>query len=235
MLCAAIGTSHWIDGRSYRPGPSKQQLCSARAIQHFLLRSWHQVGPQTRENGSTLRSKPRCAPGFWPMSLWRVCHTQLLERVSAPYVQCVLNPFDLLFGEIYPPTTVRTSTERRKVRLHAWIRAPGAFSENFHLRRLIQLPLKLVATFLVRPMQARVRVIKRGFQRVVVNRRPLLAVQTRVPPEDFVVSNSNQVFAVLRVTDAVQAHVRNLLRLFLAMSKGECIDASRVAWCCKAN
>jgi hypothetical protein len=36
---------------------------------------------------------------------------------------------------------------------------------------------------------------------VVVNRRPLLAVQTRVPPEP--VSNSNQVFAVLRVTDAV--------------------------------
>jgi hypothetical protein len=169
------------------------------------------------------------------MSLWRVCHTQLLERVSAPYVQCVLNPFELLFGEIYPPTTVRTSTERRKVRLHAWIRAPGAFSENFHLRRLIQLPLKLFATFLVRPMQAGVRVIKRGLQRVVVNRRPLLAVQTRVPPEDLVVSNSNQVFAVLRVTDAVQAHVRNLLRLFLAMSKGECIDASRVAWCCKAN
>ncbi len=26
-----------------RPGPSKQQPCSARAIQHSLLRSWHQV------------------------------------------------------------------------------------------------------------------------------------------------------------------------------------------------
>jgi hypothetical protein len=44
MLCAAIGTAHWMDGRSYRPGPSKQQLCSARAIHHPLLRSWHQVG-----------------------------------------------------------------------------------------------------------------------------------------------------------------------------------------------
>jgi hypothetical protein len=44
MLCAASGTTHWIDGRSYRPGPSKQQLCSARAIHYFLLRSWHQVG-----------------------------------------------------------------------------------------------------------------------------------------------------------------------------------------------
>ena len=43
MLCAAIGTAHWIDGRSYRPGPSKQHFCSARAIHHFLLRSWHQV------------------------------------------------------------------------------------------------------------------------------------------------------------------------------------------------
>ena len=52
-------------------------------------------------------------------------------------------------------------------------------------------------------MQARVRVVQGRFQRVVVNRRPLLAVQTRVPPEDLVVSNSNQVFAVLRVTDAV--------------------------------
>src|SRR6267154_486662 len=31
MFRAAIGTAHWINGRSYRPGPSKQQLCSARA------------------------------------------------------------------------------------------------------------------------------------------------------------------------------------------------------------
>src|SRR5882757_7717823 len=43
ILCAAIGTAHWINGRSYRPGPSKQQLCSARAIHYSLLRSWHQV------------------------------------------------------------------------------------------------------------------------------------------------------------------------------------------------
>jgi hypothetical protein len=43
MLCAAIGTAHWIDGRSYRPGPSKQHFCSARAIHHSLLWSWHQV------------------------------------------------------------------------------------------------------------------------------------------------------------------------------------------------
>ena len=43
MLCAAIGAAHWIDGRPYQPGPSKQQLCSARAIHHSLLRSWHQV------------------------------------------------------------------------------------------------------------------------------------------------------------------------------------------------
>ena len=43
MLCATIGTAHWIEGRSYQPSPSKQQLCSARAIHHSLLRSWHQV------------------------------------------------------------------------------------------------------------------------------------------------------------------------------------------------
>ena len=43
MFCSAIGTAHWINGRSYRPGPSKQQLCSARAIHHYLLRSLHQV------------------------------------------------------------------------------------------------------------------------------------------------------------------------------------------------
>jgi hypothetical protein len=43
ILCAAIGTAHWINGRSYRPGPSKQQLCSARAIHYSLLRSLHQV------------------------------------------------------------------------------------------------------------------------------------------------------------------------------------------------
>ena len=43
MLCAAIGTAHRIDGRSYRPGPSKQHFCSARAINHSLLRNWHQV------------------------------------------------------------------------------------------------------------------------------------------------------------------------------------------------
>jgi hypothetical protein len=55
-------------------------------------------------------------------------------------------------------------------------------------------------------MQARVRVIKRRFQRVVANRRPLLAVQTRVPSEELVVSNSNQILTVLRVADAVQTH-----------------------------
>src|SRR6267154_6559413 len=43
MFRAAIGTAHWINGRSCRPGPSKQQLCSAWAIHHSLLRSWHQV------------------------------------------------------------------------------------------------------------------------------------------------------------------------------------------------
>ena len=43
MFRAAIGTAHWINGRSCRPGPSKQQPCSARAIHHSLLRSWHQV------------------------------------------------------------------------------------------------------------------------------------------------------------------------------------------------
>jgi len=43
MLCAAIGTAHCIDFRYYRPGPSKQRFCSARAIHHSLLRSWHQV------------------------------------------------------------------------------------------------------------------------------------------------------------------------------------------------
>ena len=37
MLCAAIRTAHWIDGRSYRPGPSKQHFRSARAIHHSLL------------------------------------------------------------------------------------------------------------------------------------------------------------------------------------------------------
>ena len=43
MLSAAIGTAYRIDGRSYRPGPSKQHFCSARAIHHSLLWSWHQV------------------------------------------------------------------------------------------------------------------------------------------------------------------------------------------------
>ena len=51
MLYAAIGTAHRIDGRSYRPGPSKQQPCSARAIHHSLLGSWHQVRPQTLRAG----------------------------------------------------------------------------------------------------------------------------------------------------------------------------------------
>jgi hypothetical protein len=99
------------------------------------------------------------------------------------------------------------------------LRAQGAFSKNFRLRRFIQLPLKLFATFLARTMQARVRVIERGFQRMAVNGRPYLAVQTHVPPEDLVVSNSNQVITVLRITDAVQAHVitsalsHNILRV----------------------
>jgi hypothetical protein len=122
-------------------------------------------------------------------------------------VQFVLNPLNLLFGEIYSPTTVRASTERFKVRLHARICAVGAFSKNFRLRRFIQLPLKLFATFLARTMQGRVRIIQRRFQRMVVNGCPLLAVQAHVPPENLVVSNSNQVVTMLRVTDTVQAHV----------------------------
>ena len=132
---------------------------------------------------------------------------QLLKSLAAPYVQFVLNPFNLLFGEVYSPTTVRASAERCKIRFHARIRASGAFSNNFRLRRFIQRPLKRFATFLARTMQARVRVIECGFQRMAVNGRPLLAVQTHVPPENLVVSNSNQVLTVPRVTDAVQAHV----------------------------
>src|SRR5258708_19793698 len=42
---------------------------------------------------------------------------------------------------------------------------------------------------------------------MVVNGCPLLAVQAHVPPENLVVSNSNQVVTMLRVTDTVQAHV----------------------------
>ncbi len=56
-------------------------------------------------------------------------------------------------------------------------------------------------------MQARVRVIGRGFQRMVVNGCPLDAVETHVPPENLIVSNSNQAATMLRVTDTVQAHV----------------------------
>jgi hypothetical protein len=55
-------------------------------------------------------------------------------------------------------------------------------------------------------MQARVRVIKRRFQCVVINWRPHFAVQTRVPPEELVVSNSNQILTVLGIADAVQTH-----------------------------
>jgi hypothetical protein len=122
-------------------------------------------------------------------------------------VQFVLNPLNLVFGEVYSPTAVRTPTERRKVRLHARICALRAFSKDFRLRRFIQLPLKFFATFLTGTMQARVRVIKRGFQRMAVNGCPFSAVQTHVPPENLVVCNSDKLVTVLRVTDAVQAHV----------------------------
>ena len=54
------------------------------------------------------------------------------------------------------------------------------------------------------------RVVLRGFQSVVDNRRPFLAVQTHVPPENLVVSNTNEVLTVLCVTDAVQTHVVEL-------------------------
>jgi hypothetical protein len=152
------------------------------------------------------------------------CHSNL-RSPPAPYVQFVLNPLNLLFGEIYSPTAVRTSTERRKVRLHARICALRAFSEDFRLRRFIQLPLKFFATFLTRTMQARVRVIARGFQRMVVNGCPFLAVQAHVPPENIVVCNSNKHVTVLRVTDAVQAHV-----IASALPTGYCaliFDANR--------
>lgn len=64
MLCAAIGAAHWIDGGSYRPGPSKQQLCSARAIHHFLLRSWHQVGLRSERVVPHCARSQEYAPGF---------------------------------------------------------------------------------------------------------------------------------------------------------------------------
>ena len=64
MLCAAIGAAHWIDGGSYRPGPSKQQLCSARAIHHFLLRSWHQVGLRSERMVPHYARSQEYAPGF---------------------------------------------------------------------------------------------------------------------------------------------------------------------------
>ena len=78
MLCAAIGTAHWIDGRSYRPGPSKQQFCSARAIHHSLLRSWHQVqlaaqSPKADEparNGHSLLPSTQKLDRPTAMSLW---------------------------------------------------------------------------------------------------------------------------------------------------------------------
>jgi hypothetical protein len=72
MLCAAIGTAHWMDGRSYRPGPSKQQPCSARAIHHSLLGSWHQVRPQTLRAGFHARLEARSMLPALPMSRWRV-------------------------------------------------------------------------------------------------------------------------------------------------------------------
>jgi hypothetical protein len=59
-------------------------------------------------------------------------------------------------------------------------------------------------------MQGCVRVIERGFQRMVVNGCPFPAVQTHIPPENLVVCNSNKRVTVLRVTDAVQAHVNYL-------------------------
>jgi hypothetical protein len=80
MLCAAIRTAYWIDGRSYRPGPSKQQPCSARAIHHPLLRSWHQGGASDLSAGSTLeplRTQKR------PESLLRCfCEISLATRPS---------------------------------------------------------------------------------------------------------------------------------------------------------
>jgi hypothetical protein len=75
MLCAAIGTPHWMDGRSYRPGPSKQQPRSARAIHHSLLRSWHQGGASDLREWFYARSKPGVCSWLLPMSLWRVCLT----------------------------------------------------------------------------------------------------------------------------------------------------------------
>src|ERR1700674_2250397 len=78
MLCAAIGTAHSIDGRSYQPNPSKQQLCSARAIHHSLLRSWHQVrftaqsrkADQLARNGHSLLASTQKLDRPAAMSLW---------------------------------------------------------------------------------------------------------------------------------------------------------------------
>ena len=73
MLCAAIGTAHWIDGRSYRPGPAKQQFCSARAIHHSLLRSWHQLASRAKQSCSrNITTRWRGKPCKWePKGLFR--------------------------------------------------------------------------------------------------------------------------------------------------------------------
>src|ERR1700730_725468 len=138
MLCAATGTPHRIDGRSYRPGPSKQQFCSARAIHHSLLRGWHQVrfAAQSRKavarNGHSL--------------LWS---TQKLDRPAA--------------GSL-------------------WVRWSN----------------------------------------------------TTYSPGDSVVSSLKRMLA-----DAKSLTGSNLRKLpagsFFRISNGECMDASRFAWCCKAN
>jgi hypothetical protein len=66
----------------------------------------------------------------------------------------------------------------------------GAFSKNFRLRGFIQVPLKALIELLTRTMQARMRVIERGFQSMAVNGCPFLAVQTHVPSESLVVCDS---------------------------------------------
>jgi hypothetical protein len=98
MLYAAIGTAHWIDGRSCRPSPSKQQPCSARAIHHSLLRSWHQVGPQTAPLVRP-RSKNRNKTEIAKRSTPAISHTRtgvglsLSSRaVAAVALWCPVNP-----------------------------------------------------------------------------------------------------------------------------------------------
>jgi hypothetical protein len=129
MLYAAIGTAHSIDGRSYRPSPAKQQFCSARAIHHSLLWSWHQLrfAAQSRgyrTNSAVRRSLPESEVRAVLMVVANILREQSLEMAFIHRDTVVQEVSSASFGPTLRHTVLPGTLEGRGQGLSSGIERP---------------------------------------------------------------------------------------------------------------